>query len=545
MVDFVIEGTNGADSLYGVGSHSEAIWGFAGDDVIHAGAGTDHLYGGDGADYLDGGNGIDTASYIDSPDGVIVSLINGQGFGGYAEGDTLVNIEFLGGSYHDDILVGDDTANLLTGYKGDDLLKGGGGADGLIGGEGDDILEGGGGADVLNGGADNDTASYSQSASGVYVSLFDNTAHGGDAEGDTFWSIENLTGSDHNDTLIGNYGVNVLKGGDGDDTLKGGGGADKLVGGSGVDTASYLDGDAVTVSLASGKGFGGNAEGDTLSGIENLTGSPYDDRLIGNGSANTLRGSDGNDTLKGGGGADKLVGGHGVDLATYIDSPGSVTVSLATGVGFGADASGDKLSGIEDLTGSLYGDVLVGDGGVNLIKGEAGGDTLHGGDGDDQLRGGDGTDTLRGQGDDDMLFGGHGNDALEGGSGDDQLYGQAGDDELNGGVGNDLLAGGSGADTFVFDASIVPANADDITDFEVNVDHIGLDTVIFGAIGATLGAGEFHVGGNAQDANDYVMYNPNSGKLFYDADGNDNGGKVKIATLAPGLDLDHNDFLMV
>ena len=225
--------------------------------------------------------------------------------------------------------------------------------------------------------------------------------------------------------------------------------------------------------------------------------------------------------------------------------PGGVTVSLATGVGFGADASGDKLSGIEDLTGSLYGDFLVGDGGVNLIKGEDGDDTLHGGNGDDQLNGGGGADTLRGQGDDDKLFGGNGADALDGGSGDDRLYGQAGDDELNGGVGNDLLAGGSGPDAFVFDVSVGSANADNITDFEVNIDHIRLDKVIFGAIGAKLGAGEFHVGGNAQDANDYVIYNPNNGRLFYDADGNGNGDKMKFATLAPGLDLDHDDFLMV
>jgi hypothetical protein len=120
---------------------------------------------------------------------VIVTLDSGDhvghGYGGEAEGDTLVDIENLIGSKYDDGLFGDDQANILAGNGGNDVLKGFGGAD------------------YLDGGDDVDTASYDGSPSGVTVSLLANFAKGGDAEGDTFNSIENLIGSDHIDWLEG------------------------------------------------------------------------------------------------------------------------------------------------------------------------------------------------------------------------------------------------------------------------------------------------------------------------------------------------------
>ena len=90
--------------------------------------------------------------------GVYVSLITGRGFGGDAEGDTLVSIENLDGSPHGDVSWSAMTApTCLYGDGGDDSLKGGGGVDTLYGASGNDILDGGSGADRMFGGRDNDT----------------------------------------------------------------------------------------------------------------------------------------------------------------------------------------------------------------------------------------------------------------------------------------------------------------------------------------------------------------------------------------------------
>src|SRR6185312_6832352 len=139
----------------------------------------------------------------------------------------------------------------------------------LAGNAGDNILIGLGGNDMLDGGAGIDTASYAGSSAGVTVSLMTGIGSGGDAAGDTLVRIENLTGSAQADTLEGNAGDNILTG------L---GGNDMLDGGAGIDTASYAGSSAgVTVSLMTGLGSGGDAAGDTLVRIENLTGSAQAD----------------------------------------------------------------------------------------------------------------------------------------------------------------------------------------------------------------------------------------------------------------------------
>ena len=142
-----------------------------------------------------------------------------------------------------------------------------------------------------------------------------------DFDGDIFRLTPNVTSADQADVLRGLGGNDMLFGGSGNDTLDGGAGADVLIGGDGTDTADYsLSAAGVTVSLLTGLGAGGDAQGDTLGGIENITGSAQADTLTGDGAANTLDGGSGNDTLIGGAGADTLIGGPGTDTASYASS---------------------------------------------------------------------------------------------------------------------------------------------------------------------------------------------------------------------------------
>ena len=135
-----INGNGGDDVLIGLG----------GNDTLNGGYGNDTLAGGAGNDKLNGGSGIDTATYIDSPAAVTVSLAitTAQDTGG-AGTDILLNIENLTGSSYSDTLTGNSENNIITGGAGNDKISGGGGNDILLGGLGADILTGGSGEDVF------------------------------------------------------------------------------------------------------------------------------------------------------------------------------------------------------------------------------------------------------------------------------------------------------------------------------------------------------------------------------------------------------------
>ena len=275
------------------------------------------------------------------------------------------------------------------------------------------------------------------------VDLGAGTGSGGDAEGDTYAAVENLSGSAFADTLHGSAGANALAGGAGNDMLYGGAGADALNGGAGIDTAGYFESAAaVTVNLTAGTGTGGDAAGDTLSNIENLGGSVFNDTLTGGTGANLINGGGGDDTvagaagnddlyggngndqvdggagwdtlqgeagddeltggaggdiLRGGDGADHLAGGADYDTASYWDSAVGVTINLETGVNTGGMAEGDTIADdVETINGSNHDDVMTGNALGNALIGFDGADTLSGGAGDDVLRGGAGADTLNG-----------------------------------------------------------------------------------------------------------------------------------------------------
>jgi Ca2+-binding RTX toxin-like protein len=271
---------------------------------------------------------------------------------GDIHGRILTFDHMIDGTPMKDVITGSDGYDVINGYGGDDSLTGGGGNDYLYGGDGNDLLwgnagpdtlDGGPGADTFAGGAGVDIVRYDNSAAAVHVDLALNTASGGDAAGDHFDSIETVVGSRFADTLTGDAGANTLSGGDGSDLLTGAGGNDTLYGGNGSD------------------------------------------RLWGNA---------GDDTLTGGAGADILAGGAGIDTVYYGTSVPGVTVNLATGTGHGGDAEGDILSSIENVTGSAFGDSLIGDNGDNRLFGDSGDDILIGGGGSDVLIGGTSSDTF-------------------------------------------------------------------------------------------------------------------------------------------------------
>ena len=134
--------------------------------------------------------------------------------------------------------------------------------------------------------------------------------------------------------------------------------ADRLDGGDATDWADYRGAStADTANLTNGLGTGGEAAGDRYISIENLLGSNFDDRLIGNADGNILRGGTGADTLEGGGGA----------MADYFGASAGVVLNSASG-GTAGEAAGDNFSSIENVRGSSFDDWIIGDGHNTLCE---------------------------------------------------------------------------------------------------------------------------------------------------------------------------------
>lgn len=314
--------------------------------------GNDTLFGSAGKDIMDGGTGNDWADYSQQDfdpvlgwqanvghdhSGVTVDLSTGTGHGGYAEGDTYVNIENVRGTDGDDTITGDANDNILVGLAGNNVIHGGDGNDTLMGNGqlfgdagNDTLIASSSGTTHYDGGDGVDTVDYRNSEYGAVVALTPVLLPSGsfDASGhqighDSYTSIENVEGSQGNDIVVGTADANVIdgnggndvlfsldgndtvNGGDGDDRIEGGAGADTLDGGSGVNTVSYsLSTQGVIVNLATSTATGGDATGDVISNFQNVAGSHGNDTLIGSSGNNVLFEEAGNNVLVGGGGQD-------------------------------------------------------------------------------------------------------------------------------------------------------------------------------------------------------------------------------------------------
>jgi len=561
----LLAGDGGVNRITG-GGGNDAIDGAGGNDMVLGEAGDDVIEGGAGDDAIDGGVGADIAAYVTATAAVVASLVGNTATGGGGS-DALTGIEGLTGSAFGDTLTGNDGANALSGGGGADLLAGGLGNDTLVGGTGIDtatyagigynvvvnltigtatggggsdtlagienligsafndtltgdsgvnILSGGLGNDMMDGGLGIDTVTYADASGGIRLNLLSTSAQGTVSAGaDTLRRIENVVGTAFADQITGSALGNSLTGGDGDDLLDGGLGNDLLIGGAGIDTASYATATgAVKVSLAILTAQSTLAAGsDTLSGIETLIGSAFDDQLTGDGGNNILTGNAGNDILLGAAGNDTLNGGAGIDATSYAGAAAGVTVSLAVTTAQNTGGGGtDTFLSIENLVGSGFADTLTGSSQANSISGGNGDDLIDGGSSNDTIDGGANNDTLKGGNGDDLITGGTGNDSIDGGANidtisyaaagnavtvnlglataqavgggqgsdtivnveniigsafGDTLTGSAAANRFTGGAGKDTQTGGAGNDRFVYMAigdSVAGANADRITD---------------------------------------------------------------------------------
>jgi Ca2+-binding RTX toxin-like protein len=389
----------------------------------------------------------------------------------------------------------------------------------------------------------------------------------------------NGTGTDVANVLTGNSGNNTLTGLGGNDTLNGNGGTDALIGGLGDDI--YVGDGGDTFTEAAGEGIdtvqisvtyvlGANLEHLTLigSGTINGTGNAGDNTITGNGANNTLDGG-GTDTLIGGLGNDIFVT-DGNDTITEAASAGTDTVQSSVTYTLGTNLENLTLTGSATIngTGNTVANTMIGNSGANTLDGSTGADAMTGNGGNDiyvvdntsdttvEASGG-GTDlvqssvnwTLSTEVENLTLMGssalnGTGNTLIN------TILGNSGANIINGAAGNDVLTGGSGADIFLFDSALnATTNVDSITDFSAVDDTIRLENAIFTALTTTgtLASAAFvaNTSGTASTSSHRIIYETDTGKLFYDSNGSGSGGSTQFALLATGLSLTNADFTVV
>lgn len=351
--------------------------------------------------------------------------------------------------------------------------------------------------------------------------------------------------------VYGGLGNDTIIGGAGNDLFRTGGGTDVITGGAGIDRISYAAAAAgITIDLT----LDGTAQETgvgtlTLDGIEAISGSRYADDLTGDAGANQFFAGGGNDRINGAAGNDWLIvgagydgalptdvvidGGRGRDIldffANSFDTAGVVfDLSLARAQSTGQGTF--TVSGIENVAGTAFADILTGDEAANILYGNAAGD---------RLIGGNGADTLYGDGYLGIDRPSTTNDLPK------VFEAPAGNDMLIGGAGGDTLVGGAGADTFAYQRlGDSRGNATDlITDFGRGSDVIDVSRI--DANTARAGNQAFHLGETAGHTGDIVVrYNAtnNVTTLAFHTDG-DGVADMTIRLSGDHANLTNADFV--
>ncbi|MEH2197998.1 MAG: hypothetical protein V7K82_07220 [Nostoc sp.] len=531
--DYLV-GTDRDDTLSGTenpfaGGGNDTIIGGAGNDILSAGGGDSTLYGDTGNDLLSvfdssadnllfGGDGNDS--------------LNGSGeYYGFGSGDNTL----YGGT-------GDDSLTALF-ATGNNLLDGGDGNDylsisdsyydeGYYSASGDNTLNGGAGNDILN----------------TAYTTGDNLLYGGDGN-DSFY-IGSPPPSPYDPTF--SFPVNqTVDGGTGDDFLS-------------VDYRNATGGITTTFNAATNIGLitaGTNQV--SYKNIErfNITGTAYNDNIVGD---------SGNDTLStGNGGNDTIDGGIGDDLLSvdFSDATAGITSTFNPTTNIGSITAGTNqvsYKNIERLNilGTAYDDNILGNSDNDTLSGGASGnDTIDGGIGDDLLSI-DFSDATAGitttfnaitnigsitAGTNQVSYQNIERLNISGTAYDDNIVGNNGNDTLSGGTGgNDILTGGDGNDTFAF--NIYGQGLTRVDDFNATNELIQVSKTGFGG-GLLIGSlqnSQFTIGTSAITNEERFIYNSATGGLFFDQDGSASGfTQVKFAQLSAGLSLSNNNFVVV
>ncbi|MFN6489643.1 calcium-binding protein [Nostoc sp. DedQUE03] len=562
--------------IYYPSSSNNTLNGGAGNDTLNAQSpsGNNLLFGGDGNDSLST-SGIST--YKGEPN---FSSSGNNTLNGGAGNDTL-RAQYSTGN---NLLSGDDGNDFLSidaylsiygdssGYlssSGKNTLNGGAGDDTLSAehSTGNNFFSGGDGNDsfylsptfpatapsdlvtqTVDGGKGDDLlfVDYTLGTGGITTTFNPTTNIGAITAGKyrvSYKDIErlNISGTTYNDNILGGNGNDTLSGGDGGkDTIDGGKGDDVL-------SANYNATEGITTTFNATTNIGAITAGTSrvsYKNIErlNISGTGYNDSIVGN---------SGNDTLSPGtGGKDTIDGGAGDDVLSVDYSYGSVgittTFNATTNIGtITAGTSRVSYKNIErlNISGTYYNDNIVGNSGNDTLGGVYGNgnDTLDGGAGNDRLI----VDSSSGN---NLLSGGDGNDTLtaSGASGKNTLQGGNGNDYLTGGYGNDSLYGGAGTDTFAF--STLNVSVDSLYDFNTTNEIIQVSAAGFGG-GLSIGSlktSQFTLGTSASTSTQRFIYNNITGGLFFDQDGSASGfTQVKFAQLSTGLSLTANNFVVV
>ena len=409
--------------------------------------------------------------------------------------------------------------------------------------------------------------------------------------------IENATGGSGDDVIIGNAGANVLNGMSGNDTLQGGLGTDTMQGGLGSDTY-FVDRASDIVIEVAGEGsdriiasgtytLAAGAAVELLQTINqaattiiNFVGNEFAQSLVGNAAGNILNGMGGFDILRGLAGNDTYyVDAYGDQIQEVAGQGTLDRVLTSTTFGLAADDDIEYLGTTNEagttainMVGNALNQILVGNAGINVLNGGAGIDDMRGLGGNDFYYVDNALDTIQeaaGQGtldrvlstvsftlaaDDNIEYLATTNEActgainLTGNALAQTIVGNAGSNVVAGGLGNDILRGLGGDDYFVFNTAPSAGNVDTLSDFSA-ADTILLENAIFtGLTGlGALSAAQFvaNTSGTATTASQHIIYETDTGNLYYDSNGNTAGGSVLFAHLNAGLVLTSTDFYIV